>query len=338
MSSTPHGANAPPQAAACQSDDSNSDSGENPSLPPPCDHHDHHLSGSELCGLSSSGLHFEADDNDRCLDDGGESPCDDDTSIEREVYGDIQMRIRGQSHTIIDRAKFFELTAYCDPDAGHNIYYIIKEYFSFLNSDHAFAQQQNAILWGLLPTEKKELGIKVHDHIAEGRVFIFSFQPSDRDMATIDSKVRTSISGNGTLVKISYATGPVDKHMSKLADECELQFPKLIASYPKKKQSPIGFVHLLEKVIQELYNAQQKDVYCHGCGKIHGDIFEFEAVGKCKCVESTRLHLDSMRHEVLKWVDFLSDLYPIYLSVTEIQNKMLDRINKKLSGTSTHAL
>ncbi|KAG0032911.1 hypothetical protein BGZ81_009859 [Podila clonocystis] len=268
-------------------------------------------------------------------DDYGEESDEDD---ETEVYDDIQVRIRGQTHTIIEGDDFLDLTSDCDPDTRQNLYDILKEYFDFLNTDQAFAQQQRNKIKDLSPTEKQELGVKVRDHIAEGRVIFCSFQPSDQDMASINSKVRESIGGNGTLVKISYATGPVDKRVSQLAKECRLQHLEVVVSYPGEKQDPIGFVHLLEMIIHELYATRREDMYCSECDKTHEGIFEFEAVGKRKRVESTRLHVQSMTREILKWVDFLSELYPIHLSVADTQGKMLNLIKKKLSGTSTHAL
>ncbi|KAG0356609.1 hypothetical protein BG005_004477 [Podila minutissima] len=346
MSSTPHGANASPQAATRQNDDSDSDSGENPFLLPLCDHHRQvHLLVFALAqelddmGLEEYDDYYECDEHSEDSEDhhgNDEDDCEDDDD-ETEVYNDIHVRIRGQSHTIIEGDAFLELTADCDPDTQQNLYDILKEYFDFLNTDLAFAKQQRDKIKSLSPTEKQELGVKVRDHIAEGRVFFCSFQPSDQDMAT-DCEVQKSISGNGTLVKIRYATGPVDKCVSQLAKECRLRHSEVVASYPGEKQQSIGFVHLLEKVIQELYATRQAVMQCHGCGKFHGDIFEFEAVGKRKRAESTRLHVQSMAREILKWVDFLSELYPIHLSVADTQGKMLDLIKKKLSGTSTRAL
>ncbi|KAG0099695.1 hypothetical protein BGZ93_006356 [Podila epicladia] len=359
MSSTPHGANAPPQVMARQNDDSDSDSGKNPFLLPLCDHQRHlHLLvfarnlysldrlAQELGDMSldeyddyyeyeeyskDSG-EYHGNDVDDCVDDYDEESDDDD---ETEVYNDIHVCIRGQSHTVIESDAFH---VECNSDTRRNLYDILEEYFDFLSTDLAFAQQQRDKIKCLSPIEKQELGVKVRDHIADGRVFFCSFQPSDQDLATIGSEVRKSISGNGTLVKIRYATGPVYKSVSQLAKECRLQHSEVVASYPGEKQSPIGFVHLLEKVIQELFATRQEDMQCHGCGMIHGDIFEFEAVGKRKRTESARLHVQSMAREILKWVDFLSELYPIHLSVADTQGKMLDLIKKKLSGTSTRVL
>ncbi|KAG0039871.1 hypothetical protein BGZ82_006423 [Podila clonocystis] len=333
MSLSPHGANASPQTAVRQNDDTDTDSDSGES--------DLHMNLFVIVSRICVSAHLIGEQEDLGLeeqgreDDYGEESGEDD---ETEVYDDIQVRIRGQTHTIIKGDDFLDLTSDCDPDTRQNLYDILKEYFDFLNTDQAFAQQQRDKIKGLSPTEKQELGVKVRDHIAEGRVIFCSFQPSDQDMARINSKVRESIGGNGTLVKISYATGPVDKRVSQLAKKCRLQRPEAVASYPGEKQDPIGFVHLLEMVIHELYATRRERMYCSKCDKTHEGIFEFEAVGKRKRVESTRLHVQSMAREILKWVDFLSELYPLHLSVADTQGKMLNLIKKKLSDTSTHAL
>ncbi|KAF9337104.1 hypothetical protein BG006_006282 [Podila minutissima] len=109
-----------------------------------------------------------------------------------------------------------------------------------------------------------------------------------------------SISGNGTLVKIRFATGPVDETVSQLAKECRLQRSEVVVCHQVRSRTLSAFINLLEKVIQELYATRQEDIQCLGCGK-------------------------SMTREILKWIDFLSELYETV--ITDITSVTIPQIN-----------
>lgn len=63
---------------------------------------------------------------------------------------------------------------------------MIRDYFDFLDTEHAYGQEQRTKLGDLGPREKRDLGMKIRDHIAQGRVYMCSLYLSDADMEELE--------------------------------------------------------------------------------------------------------------------------------------------------------
>ena len=136
-----------------------------------------------------------------------------------------------------------------------------------------------------------------------------------------------------SLVKIGYSKFFADERVGQLAQVCGIQEPRILTTFPSEQQTALGFAHLLEKIIHELCAARQADVYCNGCRKTHKEYFVFEEIGGCTAKESIRLHVDSLKRDIMKWTHFLRQSQDLYNDIAFVQQNMLDKIKKQLWGT-----
>ncbi|KAF9214433.1 hypothetical protein CPC16_007902 [Podila verticillata] len=273
--------------------------------------------------------------------DDSDSEVDDEFQSDGSELDDINVMIRGEWWTVISSQQFRELTMDCTPEARQNIYFLIEDYFNFLDSERAYGQQQNMRLEGLSQPQKRDLGMRIRDHIAQGRVYMASFSLSLADMASLrssDSRTWGKLARtDASLVKIGYSKFFADERVGQLAQVCGIHGPRILTTFPSEQQNALGFVHLLEKIIHELCAGRQADVYCNGCGRTHKEYFVFEEIGGCTAKESVRLHVDSLKRDIMKWTHFLRQSHDLYNEVAFVQQNMLDKIKKQLwrSGHST---
>lgn len=160
------------------------------------------------------------EDSARCDEhqesDYGNSDNDDRDNESESEWADIEVLIRGECWTVFSLDTFYgtntslvimqhgcasharnpycnnfrfvkpELTRDCRTYVRRNLYYMIKDYFDFLDTEHAYGQEQRSKLGYLGPREKRDLGMKIRDHIAQGRVYMCSLWLSDSDMEELE--------------------------------------------------------------------------------------------------------------------------------------------------------
>lgn len=80
----------------------------------------------------------------------------------------------------------------CKPEVRQIIYFLIEDYFALLDTERAYGQQQNSMLARLSQPQKRNLGMKIRDHIAQGRVYMASFKLSVADMISLRSSDKKS--------------------------------------------------------------------------------------------------------------------------------------------------
>ncbi|KAG0039870.1 hypothetical protein BGZ82_006422 [Podila clonocystis] len=246
--------------------------------------------------------------------DYGNSDSDERDSESEGEWVDIEVLIRGECLTVFSLDTFYEL---------------------------AYGQEQRWKLGGLGPREKRDLGMKIRDHIAQGRVYMCCLHLSDADMDELEDKEYDSwdqlANTDASLVKIGYSKYPAEDRRDQLVRQCEIEQPRILATFPNERQDSLVFAHLLEKIVHELCSERQVDVYCHGCGRTHTKYFVFEEIGGCTKKESVRLHVDSMRRDIAKWQSAINDLGSMYHDIAFVQRNMLDKIKKHLKGTKYSA-
>ncbi|KAG0032910.1 hypothetical protein BGZ81_009858 [Podila clonocystis] len=170
------------------------------------------------------------DDEDlaRC-DEHQESDYENSDSDERDnesenEWVDIQVLIRGECLTVFSLDTFYELTRDCRSYVRRNLYYMIKDYFDFLDTELAYGQEQRWKLGDLGPREKRDLGMKIRDHIAQGRVYMCSLHLSDADMEELEESEYDSwdqlANTDASLVKIGYSKYPAEDRMDQLIGRC----------------------------------------------------------------------------------------------------------------------
>ncbi|KAG0099694.1 hypothetical protein BGZ93_006355 [Podila epicladia] len=188
---------------------------------------------------------------------------------------------------------------------------------------------------------ERDLGMKIRDHIAQGRVYICSLYLSDASMEELEGDNCDAwnqlANTDASLVKIGYSKYPVEVRMDQLIQQCDIEQPRVLAMFPSERQDSMGFAHLLEKIIHELCSERQEDIYCHGCGRTHTEYFVFEEIGRCTKKESVRLHVESMNRDIAKWQSAIQDLGGLYHDIAFIQRNMLDKIKKHLRGSKYSA-
>ncbi|KAG0039869.1 hypothetical protein BGZ82_006421 [Podila clonocystis] len=270
-------------------------------------------------------------------DDSDDSEVDDDFQSDGGEQDEIIVMVRGVRRVVLSSEQFRELTMDCKPLVRQNIYFLLQDYFDFLFSDRAYGQYQTWQLTKLTPPQKRELGMKIRDHIARGRVYMASFAFSMADLTSLkkndikawEKLVRTDAS----IVKIGYSKYFAHERVGQLAQQCNIHFPEVLATFPSEQQDALGFVHLLEKIIHELCRGRRTEAYCNGCTRTHKEYFVFEEIGGCTSKESVRIHVDSMTRDIMKWTHFLRQSEDLYNEIASIQRNMLDKIRKQLWGT-----
>ncbi|KAG0328723.1 hypothetical protein BG000_000341 [Podila horticola] len=285
------------------------------------------------------------EDSARCDEhqesDYGNSDNDDRDNESESEWADIEVLIRGECWTVFSLDTFYELTRDCRTYIRRNLYYMIKDYFDFLDTEHAYGQEQRSKLGDLGPREKRDLGMKIRDHIAQGRVYMCSLWLSDADMEELEEDEYDSwdllANTDASLVKIGYSKYPAEDRVDQLVRQCDIEQPRLLATFPSERQDSLVFAHLLEKIVHELCSERQVDVYCHGCGRTHVEYYVFEEIGRCTKKESARLHVDSMRRDIAKWQSAIQDLDGLYHDIAFVQRNMLDKIKKHLRGSKYSA-
>ncbi|KAG0341711.1 hypothetical protein BG000_008272 [Podila horticola] len=222
------------------------------------------------------------------------------------------------------------------PLIRRNIYNVLREYFGFLQSDFAFAQQQKSELWGMHAHNKRALGMKLRDHIAVGRVYMCHVQPSDRIWSQSIHE-NPEVNCFGSLVKIGYTTFLAQERVKQLARNCGYESYKLVSTFPSEDDAPVGFVHLLEKIIHELCARRQVDIYCHACGMTHVEFFMFEDIGDRDRSDSLNMHIGRLHLDIARWIDALVKAWDLFKMVVDIQELRLQRIKKSLMHTTYDA-
>lgn len=140
-------------------------------------------------------------------------------------------------------------------------------------------------------------------------------------------------STDASIVKIGYSKYFADERVGQLAQQCNIHFLKVIATFPSEQQDSLGFVYLLEKIIHELCRGRRTEAYCNGCKRTHKEYFVLEEIGGCTAKESVRIHVDSMKRDIMKWTHSLRQSQGLYNEVADIQWNMLPKIRKQLWGT-----
>ncbi|KAF9307327.1 hypothetical protein BGZ74_007138 [Mortierella antarctica] len=261
-------------------------------------------------------------------DDSDDSEVDDEFQSDGGEQDEVIVMVRGVPRVVLSSEQFRELTMDCKPLVRQNIYFLLQDYFDFLFSDRAYGQYQTSQLAKLTPPQKRELGMKIRDHIAQGRVYMASFMFSMADMSSLkksDIKAYEKLNRtDASIVKIGYSKYFADERVGQLAQQCNIHVPK---------QDALGFVHLLEKIIHELCRGRRTEAYCNGCRRTHKEYFVFEEIGECTAKESVRIHVDSMKRDIMRWTHFLRQSEGLYNEVAGIQQNMLNKIKKQLWGT-----
>ncbi|KAF9327832.1 hypothetical protein BG006_008910 [Podila minutissima] len=258
------------------------------------------------------------EDSARCDEhqeyDYGNSDDDERDNESESEWADIEVLVRGECWTVFTLDDFYK---------------------------HAYGQEQRTKLGDLGHREKRDLGMKIRDHIAQGRVYICSLYLSDADMEELEGDNYDSwnqlANTDASLVKIGYSKYPVEDRMDQLIRQCDNEQPRVLAMFPSERQDSMGFAHLLEKIIHELCSERQVDIYCHGCGRTHTEYFVFEEIGRCTKKESARLHVDSIKRDIAKWQSAIQDLDGLYHDIAFVQRNMLDKIKKHLRGSKYNA-
>ncbi|KAG0032909.1 hypothetical protein BGZ81_009857 [Podila clonocystis] len=271
------------------------------------------------------------------LKDSDYSKVDDEFQSNGGEHDDVIVMVRGVPRVVLSSEQFRKLTMDCKPLARQNIYFLLQDYFGFLFSDRAYGQYQTSQLAKLTPLQKRELGMKIRDHIAQGRVYMASFTFSMADMTSLQKNDINAweklFRTDASIVKIGYSKYFADERVAQLAQQCNIHLPKVLATFPSEQQDALGFVHLLEKIIHELCRGRRTEAYCNGCKRTHKEYFVFEEIGGCTSKESVRIHVDSMKRDIMKWIHFLRQSEGLYNEIAGIQRNMLDKIKKQLWGT-----
>ncbi|KAG0090909.1 hypothetical protein BGZ92_001949 [Podila epicladia] len=288
------------------------------------------------------------EDSARCDEhqeyDYGNSDDDDRDNESESEWTDIEVLIRGECWTV------FSLDTFYGMNTSLRLQVICQE--ESLLHDQGLLQlsRYRARIWAGAadetrrpwPTRKeRDLGMKIRDHIAQGRVYICSLYLSDASMEELEGDNCDAwnqlANTDASLVKIGYSKYPVEVRMDQLIQQCDIEQPRVLAMFPSERQDSMGFAHLLEKIIHELCSERQEDIYCHGCGRTHTEYFVFEEIGRCTKKESVRLHVESMNRDIAKWQSAIQDLGGLYHDIAFIQRNMLDKIKKHLRGSKYSA-
>ncbi|KAF9324496.1 hypothetical protein BG006_000464 [Podila minutissima] len=270
-------------------------------------------------------------------DDSDDSEVDDEFQSGGGEQDEVIVMVRGVPRVVLSSEQFRELTMDYKPLVRQNIYFLFQDYFDFLFSDRAYGQYQTSQLAKLTPLQKRELGMKTRDRIAQGRIYMTSFMFSMADMSSLkksDIKAYEKLNRtDASIVKIGYSKYFADERVDQLAQQCNIHFPKVLATFPSEQQDALGFVHLLEKIIHELCRGRRTEAYCNGCRRTHKEYFVFEEIGECTAKESVRIHVDSTKRDIMKCNHFLRQSEGLYNEVAGIQQNMLNKIRKQLWGT-----
>ncbi|KAF9413779.1 hypothetical protein BGZ94_000623 [Podila epigama] len=282
---------------------------------------------------SDTDLYSDSDSSDS--DDSDEFDEDYAASVLHSVLRDITVSVQGQEDMVLMRQKFLELTGGYHPFTKLNIFWRIETFFEFLDTKSAFGKEQDAKIKGMTAVQTVAYGLEIQEHIAKGRVFICDFElPRQDSEFVMSTEARKQLGEDGSLIKIVYTTNTIKEKVKQLSERCGYENVEVLTSYPENYQEPIGFVHLFNQIVQELYGHRQMDLFCKGCCDVHSDFYVLESVGKCNQVESRQLHLDSVKRDIVKWLDFFQDLHPVYLLVAEMQNRLDYRLKKKCRASA----
>ncbi|KAF9994500.1 hypothetical protein BGZ79_000746 [Entomortierella chlamydospora] len=223
-----------------------------------------------------------------------------------------------------------------DPEIKARIRETIEEYFKFIGQTNAKAREKFIQGYEGYPySMEQDFNTKYRDHLARGCIYLLTLTPGEDQYERMSPKDRLECE-KGVLIKIGY-TADLKKRLYHYQNDCKLGSVS-ISTFPwtppdaGKGLGGLGLVHLLEKILHQIWTFEQRDVPCI-CGNIenndtsvvnmtcHTEVFAFEREEDETREKAFSENLKLMEPHIMKWKDAIESLDYLYHEILDFQEK-----------------
>ncbi|KAF9096793.1 hypothetical protein BGX27_001090 [Mortierella sp. AM989] len=264
-------------------------------------------------------------------------------TFSRQPSADIEVHIVGKRHpcVVFNGSQFDELTQGYDSEIKASIRSAIYEYFEFLSKPQEAALKELRKQLGRKPSdeESEKLEDRYRDHLARGCIYLLMPFPSKLQLEKMSSEDQT-LCEKGVLIKIGY-TSNLKKRL-QCYKRCEVSSDP-IKTFPETPTDSetgsdgLGFVHLLEKILHQIWTFEQRDILCKcaaamdknglekfpGKLKCHTEIFVFEREVDEERMDAFDENVKLMQPHIERWLKAIELLENRYKEILDSHKQEL---------------
>ncbi|KAF9372488.1 hypothetical protein BGX21_004777, partial [Mortierella sp. AD011] len=230
------------------------------------------------------------------------------------------------------------LTAGYTSDIKAKIRKEIEEYFAFVGQSKEKAYEMFQRQKG----KRKGFNKEYNNHLGRGCVYLFTLQPSEDEYERMNPGDYLECK-KGVLIKIGYSAN-LDQRLGYYENDCKKKVrSKPIETFPEtpidagKDFGALGFAHLLEKILHQIWTLEQYDIHCicsdekdRREGKkvsdvvnmtCHMEVFLFERKETETRKEAFNENIRFMKPHILKWMDAIKSLDDLYRKSEVFHNR-----------------